>query len=335
MRVLVTGMGGELGTRVVNLFEHDPSVAAICGIDGWPPRRRIHRVAFHRVEPSDRRKAVAVVRDFDPEVIVHLGVYEPNARLDPTPARLGTAASAVSVLGAAASCPSLRAIVVRSGIEVYGRRRGAPTRPDIDSEVDPTTPFGTSLAKVEQVAQEAGQAAGVPVTLVRCAPILGPSFPSPVGRYLRLPVVAVNPVAELPFSVLHQEDAASAFVAAAWARHDGPVIVAGPGAVTATQAVLMGGRVPLPVVGPAWWWARRVAQLLGAPLPPHVAELIVRGGVADGETGRTVLGVEPRSTRDVVEQLYRWESVAMVPVTHGRPGGRSGGRPGPAGGRPS
>ena len=96
MRVLVTGMGGELGTRVVNLFEHDPSVAAICGIDGWPPRRRIHRVAFHRVEPADRRKAVAVVRDFDPEVIVHLGVYEPNARLDPTPARLGTAASAVS-----------------------------------------------------------------------------------------------------------------------------------------------------------------------------------------------------------------------------------------------
>ncbi|MBK6855752.1 MAG: NAD-dependent epimerase/dehydratase family protein [Microthrixaceae bacterium] len=325
MRVLVTGMGGELGTRVVNLFEGDPAVTDICGIDGWPPRRRIHRVAFHRVDPADRRKAVAVVRDFDPEVIVHLGVYEPNARLDPTRSRLSTAASAVSVLGAATSCPSLKAIVVRSGIEVYGRRRGAPTRPDIDSRVDPTTPFGASLAHVEQVARDAGQSAGVPVTFLRCAPILGPSFPSPVGRYLRLPVVAVNPMAELPFSVLHQEDAAAAFVSAANVGHDGPLIVTGPGAVTASQAVLIGGRVPLPVMGPAWWLAGRSADLLGAPLPPHVAEIVVRGGVADGDSGRTVLGVDPRPTREVIEQLYHWEKVAMVPVTHGRSDGRASG----------
>ncbi|MCB0988621.1 MAG: NAD-dependent epimerase/dehydratase family protein [Microthrixaceae bacterium] len=316
MRVLVTGMGGELGTRVVNLFEQDPNVTAICGLDGWPPRRRIHRVAFHRVDPADRRKAVTIVRDFDPEVIVHLGVYEPNARLDPTRARLSTAASAVSVLGAATSCPSLKAIVVRSGIEVYGRRRGAPTRPDVTAAVDPTSPFGESLAQVEQVARDAGQAAGVPVTYVRCAPILGPNFPSPVGRYLRLPVVAVNPFAELPFAVLHQEDAAAAFVAAAKVRHDGPLNVVGPGAVTASQAVRIGGRIPLPVMGPAWWFAARASELLSAPLPAHVGELIVRGGVADGETGRAVLGVEPRSTREVIEALYRWESVQIVNVTH-------------------
>ena len=249
-------------------------------------------------------------------MIVHLGVYEPNARLDPTRARLSTAASAVSVLGAATSCPSLKAIVVRSGIEVYGRRRGAPTRPDVTAAVDPTSPFGESLAQVEQVARDAGQAAGVPVTYVRCAPILGPNFPSPVGRYLRLPVVAVNPFAELPFAVLHQEDAAAAFVAAAKVRHDGPLNVVGPGAVTASQAVRIGGRIPLPVMGPAWWFAARASELLSAPLPAHVGELIVRGGVADGETGRAVLGVEPRSTREVIEALYRWESVQIVNVTH-------------------
>jgi len=85
----------------------------------------------------------------------------------------------------------------------------------------------------------------------------------------------------------------------------------------------------------------RIAEIAG-DLPAsqrRVAELVVRGGVADGESGRTVLGVEPRSTRDVVEQLYRWESVAMVPVTHGRSGGRPGPRPGrrpgPAGETPA
>ncbi|QXC59260.1 NAD-dependent epimerase/dehydratase family protein [Aquihabitans sp. G128] len=319
MRALITGMGGELGTRVANLLEADERFTEIVGIDGYPPRRRTTRAEFHRIDPRDRRKAVLLVRDFDPEVILHLGVYEPNARFEPTEARLGTAASAVSVLGAAASCPSLRGIVVRSGIEVYGRRRGAPSRPDEDARIDPTTPFGRSLAHVEQVAVEAGQVAGVPVTGLRCGPIVGPSFPSPLGRFLRLPLVATPPpLAELPFCLLHQEDAAHAIVAAAGALHDGPLNVVGPGAITASQAIRRGGRIPVPVVGPGWLLAAATAELLGAPLPEHTRELLVRGGVADGAEARRVLGIEPRATDDVVAQLYEWASVAhLTPSSKG------------------
>lgn len=318
MRVLITGMGGELGTRVTNLLEADETYSDILGIDGYPPRRRITRVAFHRVEPSDRRKAVHLVRDFDPHVVVHCGVYEPNAHFDPTEARLGTAASAVSVLGAAAGCPSLQAIVVRSGIEVYGRYRGAPSRPDESAEVRPSTPFGLSLAHVEQVAAEAGQIAGVPVTSLRCAPVVGPSFPSPLGRYLRLPAVAVSPVVELPFGLLHQEDAARAVLAAAGLRHDGPLNVTGAGAVTASQAVRRGGRIPIPVIGPGWAFASAAAELLGAPLPAHTRELLVRGGVADGAEARSVLGIDPRPTDDVLSQLYEWGEVSRVtPLARG------------------
>lgn len=316
-RILVTGMGGELGTRVVNLLEADERFTEIVGIDAFPPRRRIHRVAFHRIDPRDRRKAVTLIRELDPQVVLHVGVYEPNARMDPTEARLATAASAVSVLGAAAECPSLQAIVVRSGIEVYGRRRGAPTRPDESAAVDPTTPFGRSLAHVEQVAGEASQTAGVPVTSLRFAPIVGPSFPSPLGRYLRLPVVGVSPLNELPFSLTHQEDAAHAIVAAGLAHFDGPVNVVGSGAVTGSQAAARGRRAILPVMGPGWQLAAVAAQFLGAPLPPHSQELLTRGGVADGWLGTEVLGVAPRSTDDVVSELYRWGAVDR-PVPAGR-----------------
>lgn len=315
MRVLITGMGGELGTRVANLLEADDTVAEIMGLDWYPPRRRIFRTEFHRVDPRDRRKTVRLVRDFDPEVVLHLGVYEPNAKSEPTVARLTTAAAAVSVLGAAAQCPSLQAIVLRSGIEVYGRRRGAPTRPDEGAALHPTSPWGTSLAHAEQVAVEAGEVAGVPVTALRCAPIVGPSFPSPLGRYLRLPAVAVDPISELPFSLLHQEDAAHALVTAVGVRHDGPLNVVGPGAVTASQAALIGRRIPIPVFGPGWIAASAVAALQGAPLPPHTRELLVRGGVADGAEARTVLGIEPRATHDVVAQLYRWEQVTVSTVS--------------------
>ena len=312
MRVLITGMGGELGTRVTNLLEADPAVTAIVGIDGYPPRRRITRVRFHRIEPQDRRHIVAVVRDFDPEVILHLGVYEPHAHFGGTAARLGTQAAAVSTLGAAASCPSLRRSVVRSGIEGYGRRRGGTLRPDETADVDPTSGWGRSLAQVERLAEEAAQAAGVELTTLRFAPIGRPSFPSPIARYLRLPVVAVSPVVELPFSLCHQEDAAAAILAAMHADVTGPLNVVGPGAVTASQAVRRGGRLPLPVFGPGWQVAAVASEVLGAPLPPHVRELIVHGAGADGGRAVAALGTEPRSTSDVVDQLYRWADTATV-----------------------
>lgn len=314
MRVLITGMGSDLGTRVANILEADPAFAEIVGLDAYPPRRRTTRARFHRVDPRDRRSAVRLVRDFDPQVILHLGVYEPYARFEPTVARLATAASAVSVLGAAASCPSLEGIVVRSGIEVYGRRRGTTSRPDESAPTDPTTPFGRSLAAVEQVATEAGQVAGVPVAALRCGPVVGPSSPSPLGRFLRLPVVAMSASGELPFCLLHQEDAAQAVVAAARVLHDRPLNVVGPGAVTTSQAIRRGGRIPLPVVGPGWRVAAVTGQLLGAPLPPHTRELLVRGGVADGSEARRALGVEPRSTDDVITQLYEWTAVGRVPA---------------------
>lgn len=314
MRVLITGMGGELGSRVANLMEADPRFTDIHGIDAFPPRRRITRTSFHRIDPRDRRRIVQLIREIDPEVIVHLGVYEPHARLGSTPARLYTAASAVSTLGVATSCPSLRHIVLRSGIEVYGRRRGGPTRPDETVHPHPTNPWGRSLEHMEEVGFEAGQVAGVPVTSLRMAPVVGPSVPSPLGRYLRLPAVSVNPLVELPFQLLHQEDAAAAVMAAAFADHDGPLNVVGSGAVTASQAVVRGRRLPIPTAGLGWRVAAIASEVLGAPLPPHTRELLVRGAVADGARALDVLGIEPRLTDDVITELYRWETVAHIDV---------------------
>ena len=57
----------------------------------------------------------------------------------------------------------------------------------------------------------------------------GPHVPSPLGRLLRLPVVPVSLLADPAFSVIDDQDAATAVVAAAAHRFDGPVnvVVAG------------------------------------------------------------------------------------------------------------
>jgi len=204
---------------------------------------------------------------------------------------------------------------VRSGIEIYGRRRGAPVRPDESVRPDPTSPFGRHQLHTERVCLEAGLHAAAPVTCLRFAPLVGPHFPSPLGRYLRMPVVPFAALADPPFSVLHPADAADAVFAALRAPFDGPVNVVGAGAVTVSQAARVGRRLPLPALGPAWPAVRRGSELAGAPVPDHVHELLERGRTADGSRSIERLGLRPaRSTAEVVRELYAWADVMRPTV---------------------
>ncbi|MGZ6983008.1 MAG: NAD-dependent epimerase/dehydratase family protein, partial [Ilumatobacteraceae bacterium] len=74
-RVLVSGMGGELGSLVASLLEAEAWVGSILGIDVDPPRRRLHRSEFHLIDPRDRQRIVDLVVPFDPHVLVHLAVW--------------------------------------------------------------------------------------------------------------------------------------------------------------------------------------------------------------------------------------------------------------------
>jgi UDP-glucose 4-epimerase len=290
-------MGSELGSLVASLLEAEPWVGQLAGIDVDPPRRRLRKAEFHRIEPHDRQRIVDVVTAFDPHVLVHLAVWEPDARAGTTAARQLTDDAAISIIGAAAECRSLEAIVVRSAI-------------------DPTCEFGRMLQRVEGVARDAGQRVGVGVGALRLAPVLGPHVASPLGRLLRQPVVPFSVLADAPFTVLSDADAARAFVAAARLRVARPVNVVAPGAITGLQALLRGRRMPLPMVGPEWAITRQLSHLFGAPIPDHVIELMHRGRLADGSSAHDVLGLSPtQSTAEMIDSLYAWPSVVRIPKT--------------------
>ena len=87
--MLVSGMGGELGSMVASLLDDEPWVESLVGIDVDPPRRRLRKAEFHRIEPSDRDRIVDVVTAFDPHVMIHLAVWEPDARAGTTHALSG------------------------------------------------------------------------------------------------------------------------------------------------------------------------------------------------------------------------------------------------------
>ena len=314
-RVFVSGVGGELGTLVASMLEEVDGVGALAGIDVDPPRRRLQRTEFHRIHPDEHDRIVATVLAFDPHVLVHVGVWEPNARAAPAEAAHLTDQAATSILGAAAECRSLEHVVVRSGIEVYGRSRGALTRPAESAPVNPTCDWGRTVAAIERTAARVGVRVGVTVGAVRLAPVLGTHVPSPLGRLLRMPAVPFSPFADPPFAVIEDLDAARAIVAAASRGLAEPVNVVAPGAITALQAIARGRRLPIPLVGPEWRIARTVSHLFGAPIPDHVAELMHRGRLADNSRMDELLGVRPISTTpEVIDHLYDWPDVIRVPA---------------------
>jgi UDP-glucose 4-epimerase len=313
-RVFVSGVGGELGTLTASLLEDEPWVGEVAGVDADPPRRRLTRTTYHRIPPSDHDRLVQTVMDFDPHMLVHIAVWEPHSRAAPDAAAELTDQAATSILGAAAECPSLEHVILRSGIEVYGRGPGALTRPDERAALLPTSRWGRTLADIERTAASVAQRVGVTVGAVRFAPVLGPHIPSPLGRLLRMSAVPYAALSDPPFAVIENDDAARALVAAARQQLTEPVNVVAPGAITARQAASRGRRLALPLVGPQWAVARRISHLLGAPIPNHVTEVLQRGRLADNGRMRELLGLVPRSTTpEVIDHLYGWPSVIRQP----------------------
>lgn len=314
-RVLVSGMGGELGSLVATMLEDEGWVGSLLGIDVDPPRRRLHRAEFHLIQPTNRERIVDTVTRFNPHVLIHLAVWEPDARASTEHARQFTHEATTAILGAAAECPALDHVVTRSGIEVYGRARNTPTRPDERTRLHPTSTYGEMLVDLERTARSVADRVGVPITKLRLAPVLGRHVPSPLGRLLRQPAVPFSLLADAPFTVLEDHDAARAFVAAAQRRYDGPLNIVADGGITALQALMRGRRVPLPLVGPEWRIAGRVSHLLGAPVPDHVLEVMHRGRLAAGGHAREVLGLTPRAdVAAVIDRLYTWPSVVRRPA---------------------
>lgn len=312
-RILVSGMGGELGSLVAAKLESEAWVGSLLGVDVDPPRRRLRRAEFHRIEPSDRDRVVDVVTAFNPHVLIHLAVWEPDARAGTAHAKQFTDSAMTATIGAAAECSALEAIVVRSGVEIYGRARNALSRPDETVPPNPTSEYGRMVDRVEAMGRSVSARIGVPVAAMRLAPVLGPHVPSPLGRLLRQSVVPFSALADPPFAVVEVDDAARAIVAAAERQVSGPLNVVAPGAITALQAIVGGRRVPLPLIGPEWAIARRMSHLLGAPIPDHVAEVLHRGRLADGAAAHEVLQFSPAlSTPEVIQRLYAWETVVRI-----------------------
>jgi UDP-glucose 4-epimerase len=170
------------------------------------------------------------------------------------------------------------------------------------------------LVELEECAQAAFADSRADVTALRLAPVVGPHVPSPLGRLLRLPFVPFNVLKPPMFSVLHELDAAQAFVLAAQRTIGHPINVVGGGAISGFSVVKRSRHIPLPLIGPEWAITRRIAHLFGAPVPEHVMEVLHNGRRGISSRCANALGWEPSmTTQQVIDSLFTWEGVVRVP----------------------
>jgi UDP-glucose 4-epimerase len=236
--------------------------------------------------------------------------------MGPAVAAQRTELCTIVALSAAARAGNLERVVVRSGLEVYGRGPGSVSVPDESVPPAPATPYGVSLLQVETVAAGLGRRHGVSITPLRYAPVVGSHVPSPLGRLLRLPVVPVSATSDPPFQLLHPEDACVAMVRAMLVEHDGPLNIVGSDAASPWQAVRLGGRIPLPVAPWLWGWAARAVDFAGSAIAPHVVELMRYGCTGSARRAVEVLGLTPpRPTQQVLTELYEWADIVSLTPT--------------------
>ena len=280
---------------------------------------RLRRTVFHRIVAGQHDRIVSEVTRFNPHVLVHLAVWEPHARAAPDTARRLTDDAMISVLGAVAECRALESIILRSGIEVYGRAADRSPDRTRTSPSNPTCEWGRMLADIEQTGAAIADRVGVSVGALRLAPILGPAHPESARP---LPAHAGGPVQRPRRSAVRGRAPARRRrrlrgrrprPAGAAAQHrrlrSGDRAAGDPSRTPPARAVVrarLGGR-------------RGLAYVSGAPLPDHVLEMLHRGRLADNTRGRDVLRFEP------VGDHSRGDRPA-VPLAEHRP------HPGPAAG---
>jgi dTDP-4-dehydrorhamnose reductase len=177
MRVLVTGVGGLIGSNL----------AATAAQQNWEsigchrgPATQLDGVQMVAVDVSERNQCVAAAMEFDPDVIVHAagGVALSRFEREPRLAELDYLATEHTI--AAARAVRARYVLV-SCDWVYSGYRPAGSRFAESDAPAPVNAYGRSKLACEQAAMRAN----LPWLILRPADVYGVNLSRPLSRALR------------------------------------------------------------------------------------------------------------------------------------------------------
>jgi UDP-glucose 4-epimerase len=322
--VLVTGVGTELGGRLLARLGSNSEFDRVLGVDTTPPGKHVlRRLGCAEFVRADIRNPLIakVLADARVDTVVHAATTcHPAA-----PARRGAlkevnVIGTMRLLGACQRSASVRKLVVKSTAAVYGADARSPAVFAEDSELIPASPNGYAKDAVEMEGYVRGLARRRPditVTLARFANVIGPDVDTVLARYFALPVVPTVLGYDARLQLLHSSDALAVLELATLEDRPGVFNVAGDGVLTLSQAIRRAGRVELPLpraVIPS------VAKLLrGARVVDFSHDqlrLLNYGRVVDTTRLKEIFGYQPRWTTAAAFDDYV-RGRGLLPVVDG------------------
>lgn len=310
LRVAVTGATGDLGKLLLPLLEADPQVESILALDvAQPPAH--DKLTSHRLDLTRHdaeRELVEVLTHERIDALYHLAFLLGRRRIAAYAHEVEVAGT-VRVLSAVARA-QVRQLIVHSLTVLYGAHGAHPALLDEDSELIgcPASRFVSDKVEVERLVQEFREHhLDIRVTVLRFAPILGPSVDNPATRFLRGRVVPTLLGFDPLWQAVHEEDAAQALHRALHARVSGTFNVVGKGVAPLSGLIRQAGRRALPLprrVARAALRALNATGAYGIPLP--LLDYVQYSWVADGARAQQALGFVPRHhVSDAVTSLRR------------------------------
>ncbi|HVJ94974.1 MAG TPA: NAD-dependent epimerase/dehydratase family protein [Labilithrix sp.] len=304
--VAVTGAAAFLGANLIGLLEEDARITKIIALDVKAPatagrKTRYYEVDFTLVSAEATLSEILAAEEVD--TLVHLAfTSSPNHAIAHSHELESVGTRHVLV---AARHASLRKVVMWSHTMLYGAQ---PSNPNYLTEEHPLRAptsepwFADKIEAENEIARFTERNPHAIVTVLRTAPIVGPTIHNYLTRYLARRMVPVAMGFDPLVQFLHEVDAIAAFKLAIDRDHPGVYNVVGDGVLPLSTAIKLAGRlavpVPLPIartVAAALW----IAQIV--EVPPSFVRYLRYLCVADGAKAKDKLGFRPAyTTREAV-----------------------------------
>jgi UDP-glucose 4-epimerase len=297
LRVAITGPTSDFGALLLPGLLAEPRVSEILTFGPRPVSgaRLVHRALdLTRWEAPSELEAALGGGPVD--VLFHLAFLHGRMRSQ-------AFAHELEVIGtlhtlAAAVRAGVRHVIVPSLTLVYGARPGNPVALREDAELHgcPGSRFVTDRLEVErQLSAFRKEHPGIALTVLRFAPILGPTVDNPATRYFRRPLAPTLLGFDPLWQALHEEDARAVLFQQLEGPVDGTFNVVSDDVLPLSTLIRVAGTLPLPLPPPLARASLRALNAAGVTATPvALLDYLHYGCVADGDRARSVLGFRPR-----------------------------------------
>ncbi len=293
--VALTGASSFLGKNLIGVLEEDSTVSGIVTLDvAAPPTagKKTRHYELDLTRPSAEVRIAEVLRAEDVETVLHLAFLSSPSHAPAFAHEL----ESVGTMRVVTACRSarVRKLVQASTTLLYGAR---PTNPNFLSERHPLRPrrddpFFADKLEAEQEALKLGQRGSrTVVTVLRTAPILGPTVHNALTKYLSRKLVPTMMGFDPLVQFLHEVDAIAAFKRAIDRDAAGVFNIVAEGVLPLSTVIKLAGRagipIPHPLVKPALeaLWVAHLAEA-----PSSFIDYLRFLCVADGRKAQRELG---------------------------------------------